>query len=353
MRRLPSALLSALILVLACGQALGQAKRPSGAAALEPTAQEMAARPELGRLTANIRFLEVRLAALETRFAGLNAEYSRYATARQAAEDALAARTGRLTAVLPGLWMASTRLKGVLEDPAAPWAEADRSLEWLSAVYAYARAELDLREKQSAGALEVSPKEQALAAQTGEAAARLEETREALLAERVKLWRELSPLRPARTTAERLEELAALATASGIEPQNTRERPIEAMEGRLPWPVKGTRISGFAPEASPPQNGVHIAAPAGTPVVAVHWGRVAYAGEVKGAGLVAVVCHGGGAVGVYANLSRLSAVQGQEVARGDELGGAGQLRPDGLSGMYFELRFGLKPSNPARWLPAG
>jgi septal ring factor EnvC (AmiA/AmiB activator) len=313
----------------------------------------MAARPELGRLTANIRFLEVRLAALETRFAGLDAEYSRYASARQAAEDALAARTGRLTAVLPGLWIASTRLRGVLEDPAAPWAEADRSLEWLSAVYAHARAELDLREKQSAGALEVSPAEKALAPQTREAAARLEETREALLAERIKLWRELSPLRPARTPAERLEELAALAAASGIDPQSARERPIASVEGRLPWPVKGKRVSGFAPDASPPQNGVYLAAPAGAPVTAVHWGRVAYAGEARGAGFVAVVCHGGGAVGVYANLSRLFVKAGQEVARGEEIGGVGQLKPDGLSGMYFELRFGLKPSNPTRWLTAG
>jgi len=68
---------------------------------------------------------------------------------------------------------------------------------------------------------------------------------------------------------------------------------------------------------------------------------------------VVVLAHGGAAATVYAHMARLNVKPGQDVTRGEALGVAGEFPAPGSSGMSFELRFGLKPSNPSRWFVAG
>ncbi|MBI4804177.1 MAG: peptidoglycan DD-metalloendopeptidase family protein [Desulfovibrio sp.] len=346
---MPFGTVSFLILLFLAGAA-----RAGAPYALDPTATEMAARPELGRILANIRFLEVKLRPQTTRLAVLTGERGRLVRERQGIEDELSVLTGRLKAMLPKLWEMEVRLSGVLEASDVAWDESDRNLNWLGAVYGLAREEAGrVGTKNSALAANLA-KEARLRPEIDTQAAQTEAIKDALLAERLKLLRELTALRREKPApAQRLEHILEQASLADISPVSTLDKPLETARGALPWPATGTISAVFAPDGLPPVNGIGITTAAGAKVSAVHWGRVAYAGELKGLGTVVVLSHGGGALTVYSHLSSSSVKAGQELARGEMLGTVGKLQPGTVSGMYFELRFGLKPINPSRWFPAG
>jgi septal ring factor EnvC (AmiA/AmiB activator) len=351
---LSAGLLPVLILLAAL---CGADPAPAAWAAPYPLAAspaELAARPELEKIQANIRVLEARLAQQATRFASLSGETGRLARERQVLEDELAGLTGRLGAMLPALWEMEVRLNGVMDASVAPWDESDRGLAWLGSVYGQAREDLNrlrLANNELAANLE---RQAGLKPEADDQGARTEATRDALLAERLKLLKELAALRRERPSpVEQLERILEQASLADFSPLGMADKPFQAARGVLPWPAKGITAAGFDPQASPPRNGVSLATAPGAKVTAVHWGRVAFAGEVKGLGHVVALAHGGGALTVYARLSSTTVSPGQEVARGAVLGAAGELAPGGASGMSFELRFGLKPINPGRWLIAG
>ena len=93
---------------------------------------------------------------------------------------------------------------------------------------------------------------------------------------------------------------------------------------------------------SEPRHWAHPTAPFRT--------RVAYAAALHGYGLTVVLDHGQGVVSVYAHAAVLLVAVGDPVARGQELGRIGD--SGSLRGplLYFEIREGGKPSDPARWL---
>lgn len=348
---MPPGTLSFLILVLALSGVPVLAATPYPLAA---TPAELAARPELEKIQAGIRVLEARLRQQATRFAALSGEAGRLSRERQGLEDEIAQLTVKLKTMLPALWEMEVRLKGVMDASVAPWDETDRSLTWLGSVYAQAREDLNrLRIKNNELAANME-KEAGLKPEADAQGSQTESSRDALLAERLKLLKELTALRRERPAPpEQLERILEQASLADFSPLGVADKPFEAARGVLPWPAKGTSAQGFDPQASPARNGVSIATAPGARVTAVHWGRVAFAGEVKGLGHVVVLAHGGSALTVYSRLSAVSVSPGQEVARGAILGAAGELSPGGASGMSFELRFGLKPINPSRWLIAG
>ena len=111
-------------------------------------------------------------------------------------------------------------------------------------------------------------------------------------------------------------------------------------------------MSGFTRSGSPPHEGVDIAAPEGTAVLAAADGKVIYSGSgVKGYGNLILVRHLRGLVTVYAhnriNLVRERALvrKGQVIA---EVGHTGRATGDHL---HFELREGDKPIDPRLHLP--
>jgi septal ring factor EnvC (AmiA/AmiB activator) len=346
---MPLGTVSFLIVLFLAGEA--EAGTPY---ALAPTAAEMAARPEIGKILANIRFLEVKLRPQTTRLAVLTGERDRLVRERQGIEDELSVLTGRLKAILPKLWEMEVRLSGVLEASDVAWDESDRNLNWLGAVYNLAREEAGrVGTKNSALAANLA-KEARLRPEIDTQASQAEAIKDALLAERLKLLRELMALRREKPSpAERLENILEQASLADISPVSVLDKPLETARGTMPWPTTGTITAEFAPDGSPPVNGIRITTASGAKVSAVHWGRVAFAGELKGFGTAVVLCHGGGALTIYSHLSSSSVKAGQELARGETLGTVGKLHPGAASGMYFELRFGLKPINPSRWFPAG
>lgn len=121
-------------------------------------------------------------------------------------------------------------------------------------------------------------------------------------------------------------------------------------QGGLSWPASGRVAAAFAPTASPPRQGMVLAVPENTPVMAAADGRVAFTGAFKGLGRVLILSHGGRRHTVYACLGALDAAEGETVTRGTVLGQAGYCGPIHRPGVYFELRFREKALNPAEWL---
>jgi septal ring factor EnvC (AmiA/AmiB activator) len=128
--------------------------------------------------------------------------------------------------------------------------------------------------------------------------------------------------------------------------------------GRLDWPVEGAVVGRFGPERHPRfgtttlNNGIDIAAAAGTPARAVARGRVDYTSDDFAAfGQVVVVNHGDGFYTLYGHLSEILVRQGQEVQPGQPIGRVGDSGTS-LKGMvlHFEVRKGGSALDPEGWL---
>ena len=142
MPRLPSGTLSLLILALLACPALARTPQPFVPEAPRPAAPSVqAVQPETGQTQANIRFLEARLKTQSARLEDIAGATVSLVRERRSLEADITLLTGRLRAMLPRLWELNVALTGAMEAPAAPWDEADRSLNWLGAVYGEAAEE--------------------------------------------------------------------------------------------------------------------------------------------------------------------------------------------------------------------
>lgn len=122
---------------------------------------------------------------------------------------------------------------------------------------------------------------------------------------------------------------------------------------RFDWPVRGRTLAGFGPRAGGQQNdGIDIAAAAGTPVKAADGGTVVYAGsEVRGLGNLLLVSHAGGYITAYAHLDKMSVTKGATVKKGQTLGTVGTSGGVSEPQLHFEVRHRNKPVDPAGLLP--
>lgn len=133
---------------------------------------------------------------------------------------------------------------------------------------------------------------------------------------------------------------ALAVTVSPPRPGPVPARPV--------WPVGGRVLSAFGPKPGGLHNdGINIAAPAGTPVQAMERGTVVYAGnELKGFGNLVLVRHADGRTSAYAHLARIDVVRDAEVQRGSVLGTVGDsggVRPPQL---HFQVRERRKAVDP-------
>ena len=75
-----------------------------------------------------------------------------------------------------------------------------------------------------------------------------------------------------------------------------------------------------------------------------------FAEWMTGYGMLLIVDHGNGYMSLYAHNDALLKNAGDRVTRGETLASVGNSGGQGRSGLYFELRQGGKPVNPATWL---
>lgn len=130
---------------------------------------------------------------------------------------------------------------------------------------------------------------------------------------------------------------------------------IEAFRGLLPRPVEGEVVVPYGTMEHPqfrtrvPHNGLTFAVLQGAPVRAVFDGAVVYSGWFEGYGQTLILDHGHGYFTVYSHNDSLEKGEGDAAAKGDVIARAG--KTGSLSGpqLYFELRKGARPLDPAPW----
>jgi murein DD-endopeptidase MepM/ murein hydrolase activator NlpD len=118
--------------------------------------------------------------------------------------------------------------------------------------------------------------------------------------------------------------------------------------------VAGDLLSGFGPKPDGSQNdGINVAAPRGTPIVAAQNGVVAYVGdELAGFGNLVLLRHADGWVTAYAHADRVLVAVDEEVAIGQTIATVGSTGEVESPQLHFEIRRGTEPVDPAQYLAA-
>ena len=125
-----------------------------------------------------------------------------------------------------------------------------------------------------------------------------------------------------------------------------------SLRGRLPWPVAGRIIQGFgAPLAGGRlrAQGDLIAAPLGTPVRAVAYGRVVFADWLPHFGLLVIIDHGGGYMSIYAHNQSVYVQVGDWVHMGETIATLGDSGGQSQPALYFEIRHRDVALSPREW----
>ena len=128
--------------------------------------------------------------------------------------------------------------------------------------------------------------------------------------------------------------------------------PFSAARGKLPWPVKGNLSARFGSPRSDTRSkwdGVLISARAGTPVQAVHAGRVVFADWLRGAGQLIIIDHGDGYLSLYGHNQTLQAQVGDTVQPGQVIATVGNSGGHTTNALYFAIRQKGRATDPAQW----
>ncbi len=147
------------------------------------------------------------------------------------------------------------------------------------------------------------------------------------------------------------QQIANAAAGLPVEPVAVS---LASFRGALDWPVAGRVAATFDPgtDRSPStvvRNGIEIAAPEGTAVLAVHAGMVDYSDTFTGFGTLVIVDHGANCYSLYGYLGSTNVQRGDHVDAGTELGRVGTA-PAGPPALYLELRVDGRSVDPVQWL---
>ncbi len=133
-----------------------------------------------------------------------------------------------------------------------------------------------------------------------------------------------------------------------------RERPMSTTLGRadgpLSWPLKGVLYARFGKKGREKHDGIDLAAPSGTPIKTAAEGRVLYAGEQRGYGLIVIVEHANGLITLYAHNRDLRVKAGQRVRPGQVVATVGESGRTSGPHLHFEVRKDGVPVDPLDFL---
>ena len=152
---------------------------------------------------------------------------------------------------------------------------------------------------------------------------------------------------PAKTVA--LEPGAGSGAAEGREA--VPDPPARAGKS-FSWPARGRILSSFgAKEGGLHNDGINIALPRGTPILAAENGVVVYAGnELRGYGNLLLLRHAGGYMTAYAHGEQLLVERGDVVRKGQIIARAGATGSVSTPQLHFEIRRGAQAVNPLQFL---
>ncbi|MBN2619806.1 peptidoglycan DD-metalloendopeptidase family protein [candidate division WOR-3 bacterium] len=121
-------------------------------------------------------------------------------------------------------------------------------------------------------------------------------------------------------------------------------------------PVQGWFMSGFGYRLDPftgrvkMHEGLDIAAPLGTPIVAPAHGRVSFVGDRQGFGLTIEIDHGYGFSTRFAHCQRIKAQVGDNVKRGEVIAYVGNTGKSTGPHLHYEVHVSKVPVNPINYI---
>jgi murein DD-endopeptidase MepM/ murein hydrolase activator NlpD len=131
--------------------------------------------------------------------------------------------------------------------------------------------------------------------------------------------------------------------------------PMLPPERRWQWPLEDyTYVRGLIPARNGRRahRGVDLAAPRGTPILAMAPGRVVRAGwGLTGYGRWVVIDHGDGFKSLYAHCSRVDVEVGDHVRAGQRIAAVGASGRSTGNHLHFEIRVNDQPIDPESLLP--
>ena len=124
--------------------------------------------------------------------------------------------------------------------------------------------------------------------------------------------------------------------------------PMEETGRPFLKPLQGRVLSSYGGKSDGRYNeGVNIAAKAGSPVRAARDGKVAYIGNaVEGYGNFILIKHGDEYITAYAHLGKALVKEGTVVKRGQVIGTVGTTGNVDRAQLHFEIRKGRKSIDP-------
>ncbi len=133
--------------------------------------------------------------------------------------------------------------------------------------------------------------------------------------------------------------------------RTTAGKAFSSLRGQLPWPVNGRIIHGYGSARNEKQRwrGVVLAAPGGSKVKAVAKGRVAFSGWMDGYGHLIIIEHDNNYMSLYGYNRAVYKKEGATVSANETIAAVGNSSGQSQDALYFEIRSGTTPQNPARW----
>jgi septal ring factor EnvC (AmiA/AmiB activator) len=162
-----------------------------------------------------------------------------------------------------------------------------------------------------------------------------------------------SMLKGLRAKAARLNDLVKKLETDQTQPYTENLEGLLSQKGQLAWPVPGKLRVGFGTSRHGDlgtlieSHGFDIEAAVGTPVHAAASGKVIFANSLRGYGKLIIVDHGSKYYTLYAHIARFTKQLGDAVAAAEVIAYSGY---EGRDAVYFEIRQGGKPIDPAGWL---
>jgi len=138
--------------------------------------------------------------------------------------------------------------------------------------------------------------------------------------------------------------VASAGTTLGARPPSDR-LPV------LQWPVKGVLYSRYGQRGATRHDGIDIAAPEGSPIVAAADGEAIFVGTQRGYGNLVILRHDDGLVTIYAHNRENLIKEGTKVRQGDLIARVGRTGRATGPHCHFEVRRGTTPMEPLDFLP--
>ena len=184
-----------------------------------------------------------------------------------------------------------------------------------------------------------------------------EQREQAALAKAQTVTQPAPPSPVKQTTKATLETLMGTPTTPKQTQTNaelvsyTSNRPFTQLKGKLAWPTSGRILHAYRSRRNEKLqwNGVVIKAAGGAPVRSVAAGKVIFADWVDGYGHLIMVEHDRNYMSVYGYNRALYKKKGHLIKANEVIAVVGNSGGQQQNGLYFEIRKGTTPMNPAIW----